>query len=62
MGGSIHRFHKDPAAIERILADPSALPRESVFSFGGATLRTLINSVTDGQGTNWVRRGLGQRQ
>jgi len=51
LGGSIHRFHKDPAAIERILADPKALPRESVFSFGGATLRTLINAVTDGAGT-----------
>ena len=51
LGGSIHRFHQDPAAIERILADPKALPRESVFSFGGATLRTLINSITDASGT-----------
>jgi methyl-accepting chemotaxis protein len=51
LGGSIHRFHKDPARIDRILADPAALPREAVFSFGGITLRTLINAVTDGEGT-----------
>lgn len=51
VGGSIHRFHKDKARIERILSDPSALPRDAVFSFGGVTLRTLINQVTDGQGT-----------
>ncbi|MBU4213435.1 MAG: hypothetical protein KJ792_02115 [Actinobacteria bacterium] len=51
VGGSIHRFHKDPARIEKILLDPSALPRDAVFSFGGVTLRTLINQITDGQGT-----------
>ena len=54
LGGSIHRFHKDPARIERILADPAALPREAVFSFGGITLRTLINAITDAGG---VRHG-----
>lgn len=52
--GSIHRFHKDPARIERILADPAALPREATFSFGGITLRTLINAITDDHG---VRHG-----
>jgi methyl-accepting chemotaxis protein len=51
LNGSIHRFHHDPARIEQILADPSALPREATFSFGGSTLRTLINAVTDGNGT-----------
>jgi len=51
LGGSIHRFHKDPARIERILADPAAMPREAVFSFGGITLRTMINTITDGAGT-----------
>jgi methyl-accepting chemotaxis protein len=54
LGGSIHRFHRDPARIERILEDPAALPREAVFSFGGITLRTLINAVTDETG---VRHG-----
>ncbi|HET9657131.1 MAG TPA: methyl-accepting chemotaxis protein [Kineosporiaceae bacterium] len=51
LGGSIHRFHHDPARIERILADPSALPREATFTFGGITLRTLINAVRLADGT-----------
>ncbi len=51
IGGSIHRFHQDPRRIERILADPSALPRTAVFSFGGVTLRTMINAVTDSAGS-----------
>jgi methyl-accepting chemotaxis protein len=50
LGGSIHRFHQDPARIEAILRDPGALPRETVISFGGMTLRTMINSVTDDAG------------
>ncbi len=50
LNGSIHRFHKDPARVERILNDPSALPREATFSFGGVTLRTLINAIVDDQG------------
>jgi methyl-accepting chemotaxis protein len=50
LGGSIHRFHKDPARIERILQDPSALPRQAVFSFGGITLRTMINAISDTAG------------
>jgi methyl-accepting chemotaxis protein len=51
LGGSIHRFHKDPARIERILNDPGALPRSAVFTFGGITLRAQINAITDGAGT-----------
>ncbi|HEX5331707.1 MAG TPA: methyl-accepting chemotaxis protein [Cellulomonas sp.] len=51
LGGSIHRFHKDPARVERILADPQALPRAATFSFGGITLRTLISAITDSAGT-----------
>jgi methyl-accepting chemotaxis protein len=50
LGGSIHRFHRDPARIERILKDPASMPREATFSFGGVTLRTLINAVTDESG------------
>ena len=50
LGGSIHRFHKDPARIERILNEPGALPRDAVFSFGGITLRTQINAITDSAG------------
>ena len=51
LGGSIHRFHQDPARVERILQQPGALPREAVFSFGGVTLRTLINAIDDASGT-----------
>lgn len=50
MNSSIHRFHHDPSQVERILADPSALPREATFSFGGITLRTMINAITDDTG------------
>ncbi|MBI1758496.1 MAG: PAS domain-containing methyl-accepting chemotaxis protein [Actinobacteria bacterium] len=50
LGGSIHRFHKDPGRIERILADPRALPRQATFEFGGVALRTMINAITDGAG------------
>jgi methyl-accepting chemotaxis protein len=51
LGGSIHRFHHDPARIERILADPAALPREATFTFGQTTLRTQINAITGSDGT-----------
>jgi len=51
LGGSIHRFHADPARIERILHEPGALPRDATFSFGGITLRTQINAITDRSGT-----------
>ena len=51
LGGSIHRFHKDPARIERILHEPGALPRTAVFTFGGISLRTHIDAVTDSAGT-----------
>lgn len=50
VGDSIHRFHRDPAAIERILADPSALPRNATFSFGAVTLETRINRIHDAAG------------
>jgi hypothetical protein len=37
-----------------LVADPSALPRTAVFSFGGVTLRTMINAITESAG---VRHG-----
>jgi methyl-accepting chemotaxis protein len=49
-GGSIHRFHRDPALIERLLADPTALPRQATFHFGNVTLETRINRIRDGHG------------
>lgn len=45
LGASIHAFHKDARRVERILADPKALPYETEFSFGGITLRARINSI-----------------
>src|SRR4051794_3863913 len=46
LGGSIHRFHKDPKRVERILHDPSALPHDAAFTFGSVTLDTHINRIT----------------
>jgi methyl-accepting chemotaxis protein len=50
VGGSIHRFHKDPQRIERILHNPSALPHTAEFSFGDVTLAATINSINDSAG------------
>jgi hypothetical protein len=45
LGGSIHRFHRDPARIEAILHEPGRLPHTAVFSFGAVTLYTRINAL-----------------
>lgn len=50
LGGSIHRFHKDPGRVERILNEPGALPRQAIFTFGPITLSTQINAITVGSG------------
>ena len=50
VGGSIHRFHKDPQKIEKILRNPSALPHTAEFGFGGVTLAATINSINDSNG------------
>jgi methyl-accepting chemotaxis protein len=50
VGGTIHRFHKDPKRIESILRNPASFPHEAVFSFGSITLKTLINGVFDDAG------------
>jgi PAS domain S-box-containing protein len=49
--GSIHRFHKDPGRIDRILTDPDFKPRDAAFTFGSITLDTHINQVKDDRGT-----------
>lgn len=49
-GGSIHRFHRSPKAVERILKNPAALPHQAVFSFGKTTLRSHINALYDDHG------------
>ena len=45
IGGSIHRFHRDRRAVERILRNPSALPHQAEFSFGSVTLQARINAL-----------------
>jgi methyl-accepting chemotaxis protein len=50
VGGSIHRFHKDPARIEKILQNPRALPHEAEFSFGKITLKASVNASYDSNG------------
>ena len=50
-GGSIHRFHKDPARIEKILRNPANFPYRSTHRFGGVVLEGQINAVTDEAGT-----------
>ncbi|MDY7101911.1 MAG: methyl-accepting chemotaxis protein [Actinomycetota bacterium] len=50
LGGSIHRFHRDPRAIERILTDASRMPHEGVISFGSTRLKASFDHVHDGDG------------
>jgi methyl-accepting chemotaxis protein len=45
VGGSIHRFHRNQEAVERILRNPAALPHETNFTFGAVTLQTRINGI-----------------
>jgi hypothetical protein len=49
IGGSIHRFHKDPARIEQVLRSltPGA-SHQATFSFGDVTLNTNIAAIYDG--------------
>ena len=48
--GSIHRFHKDPARIERILRDPRNFPYRGNFRFGGIVLLGDVNAITGDDG------------
>lgn len=56
LGGSIHRMHKDPARIERILRDPRSFPHKADIRFGGVVLRATWNMVptTDGAVAGYV--------
>lgn len=60
LGGSIHRFHKDPGKVEAILTNPLALPYQVDFEFGGVVLRAGVNATRDESGelvayvVNWV--------
>lgn len=60
LGGPIHRFHKDSGKVEAILKNPSMLPHQAEFEFGGITVRSQFNSIPDQTGQlagyvmNWV--------
>lgn len=47
---SIHRFHKDPAGVERILAQPNLFPYRAQFELAGLRLETIITAVRDSLG------------
>ena len=48
LGGSIHRFHKDPSKVEARLARRNEMPMDVDFGFSDVTISTKINEVTDG--------------
>jgi methyl-accepting chemotaxis protein len=50
VGGSIHRFHRDPARVEKILRDPKSLPHQTQFTFGHVTLSSRISGVFGAEG------------
>ena len=51
LGGSIHRMHRDPARVERILRSGEfKLPHLATFSFGPITLSTHIDRLLDVDG------------
>lgn len=55
LNGSIHRFHRDPARIEKILTTPGALPHTATFGFGNVSLYTQVNElVQDGERIGYI--------
>jgi methyl-accepting chemotaxis protein len=50
LGMSIHRFHKDPVNVERILARPDMFPHQAQFPLGGLQLMSTISAIDDAQG------------
>jgi methyl-accepting chemotaxis protein len=50
LGESIHRFHKNPQDVEKILRNPLALPHDATFTFGDVSLRTNINGILGDEG------------
>ncbi len=50
IGGSIHRFHRDPERVERVLAqrDGFELPNSAQFTFGQVTLTTTAQRLVSG--------------
>jgi methyl-accepting chemotaxis protein len=50
LGGSIHRMHKDPARVERILRDPTSFPHRATITFSTVELDAVWDMVTDSAG------------
>lgn len=50
VGGSIHRFHKNPRQVEARLAKRRDFPLDVDFTFAGVTISTKINEVTSAAG------------
>ncbi len=51
VGGPIHRFHKDPESVEKVLNNRKALPHDTEFTFGNVTLKATINGMFNGSPT-----------
>lgn len=60
LNGSIHRFHRAPEKVEKILNNPGALPHHATFNFGDVCLETDINAIYNDKGeyignvVNWI--------
>jgi methyl-accepting chemotaxis protein len=50
MGMNIRRFHRDPAAVERVLFGPRGLPHSATFELGGRTLEAVVSAATAASG------------
>ena len=50
LGGSIHRMHRDPARVDKIIRDPRNLPHEAVISVGKEKLQLLVSGISDDKG------------
>jgi methyl-accepting chemotaxis protein len=63
LGGSIHRFHKNPQQVESVLRNSAALPHKAELAFGNVILRTSIHGIRDEKGevqgyiANWEEVG-----
>ncbi len=55
LGGSIHRFHRNPAHVEGVLRNPHSFPHNAKLNFGGTTLNTRINQlIADGATVGYI--------
>lgn len=50
LGLSIHAFHKDPPAVERVLAHPELFPHRASFPLGSLRLQTTVDAIRNRSG------------